>query len=275
MHVTGQQRFSIAYKWLVLALLLSALFLGYTAVYAFGVLDASTLQFEQWLLHRPITRLDCVFFEWRRLGEVLVSAWFTLLLGIICIRAGYRRRIVPYLLLLLLLSVGVEVVGKNMFAQVLPARLHSGMTTLTCPQMQGEPISVQIATSAVLWWMIPAPLPEQADWARDVSVMPLNFDKITRAYSYPGGHAARWCFFGLLACWLAWRHIKSRLLRSLTMGIALAVAFGGGLMQFYIGVHFVTDTLSGYLLGAAIACCAIGLLLLNDTRKRGHAPQTT
>jgi membrane-associated phospholipid phosphatase len=46
----------------------------------------------------------------------------------------------------------------------------------------------------------------------------------------------------------------------------LVVSFFGGFMQFYIGVHTLADTIAGYLLGAAAASCAIGFLIIFDTR---------
>jgi membrane-associated phospholipid phosphatase len=45
------------------------------------------------------------------------------------------------------------------------------------------------------------------------------------------------------------------------------MAFFGGFMQFYIGVHTLADTIAGYLLGAAAACYAIGFLNIFDTQR--------
>jgi len=81
------QQISSARKWFLLTLGLSGLFLIYTAVYATGVLDVSTLSVEHWLLNRPIGGLDCVFFEWRHVGDVPASLFLVLALSIVCWRA--------------------------------------------------------------------------------------------------------------------------------------------------------------------------------------------
>ena len=209
--------------WFLAAMLLLVLFIIYTAVFSTGALLYPNLQLEQLLLHRPLTGIDCVLFEWRQFGEVWFSLLLTLALGIACLFLGYHRSILPCLLLLLLLGVGIEYVGKQYFPQV-------------------EHYSANA---------------------------PLIFDENAAVENgYPSGHAIRWCFIGLVACWLAWRHIKSRLLRAFLMALALAVAFGGGFAQFYIGLHLATDLIAGYLMGASSACCAIGLLLLNETSKK-------
>ena len=87
------------------------------------------------------------------------------------------------------------------------------------------------------------------------------------------GHAIRWIFIGLIACWLLWRHMKYRRLRWLLMALALAMAISGGFAQFYTGFHLASDLTGGYLFGASIACCAIGLLLLNE-RPSAHSRVT-
>src|SRR5581483_1687146 len=96
----------MAKKWLILGLISLMLFLIYSAIYATGVLNISTLQVELWLMHRPLTRIDCIFYEWRNLGEVPSTLGFLALLSLICLRLGYRWRVVP--LLFLLLAVGLE-----------------------------------------------------------------------------------------------------------------------------------------------------------------------
>src|SRR5581483_3686452 len=122
-----QQR-SAAFRWFLLASVLCVIFLVYVGIYATGVLNVSTLQIEQWLLWRPITRVDCLFYEWRYLGEIPSSGVLVLVLGGLCMLTGYRRRVLPYLILLFLLCVSVEAVGKMLINPPLPNTLRSGMT---------------------------------------------------------------------------------------------------------------------------------------------------
>ncbi len=220
--------------WFVAACLLLILFGVYTVIFSTGVLLYPTLHIEQWLLHRPLTSLDCVLSGWKILGEVGASALFTLLLAIACLLLRYRRRVMVYLFLLLLLGVAAEYVGKQVFSQVVPVDTQFGINSLACPQMWNAPRSVRLMVGLGMWWKAP---PVHAGRIRNEQFRanaPLIFDE--RAYianGYPSGHAIRWCFIGLVACWLIWRHMKYRLLRILLMAIALAIAFGGGFAQFY------------------------------------------
>ncbi|HZR38775.1 MAG TPA: phosphatase PAP2 family protein [Ktedonobacteraceae bacterium] len=265
-----QQR-SAAFRWFLLASVLCVIFLVYVGIYATGVLNVSTLQIEQWLLWRPITRVDCLFYEWRYLGEIPSSGVLVLVLGGLCMLTGYRRRVLPYLILLFLLCVSVEAVGKMLINPPLPNTLRSGMTVLTCPQMYGQPASVRIEAAAGLWWQLPMPPRNQVSWARSVAAMSMDFAHMRvdgHENSFPGGHAMRWSFVGMLISWLLWSHIRPRLLRIPLTVVAFILAFAGGFMQFYIGVHTIADTISGYLFGFSAACCAIGLLTLNSPRRR-------
>jgi membrane-associated phospholipid phosphatase len=63
------------------------------------------------------------------------------------------------------------------------------------------------------------------------------------------------------------RHIKSAIVRWLFVTLTLILCFLGAAIQFYVGAHFMIDTLAGYLLGTSLACCAIGLLILNEKKR--------
>ncbi len=262
---------STAHKWFWAAFVLLAFFLVYTAIFSSGVLLNLTLQLEQWLLHRPLTGVDCIFRVWARVGEVSFSLLFTLLLGIGCLLLGYRRRVLPCLLLLLLLGAGVEFEGKQLFPQPLPVSLRLGIDSLQCPQIEGQPYSMKLLVLLGIWWKVPEIPPEGVRNGQYSATTPFTLNNAPPDYSYPSGHAIRWGFLGLVACWLVWRHMSRgilRVLRWLLMAFALAVAFGGGFAQFYIGFHLATDLIAGYLLGASTACYAIGLLLRNDQNRQ-------
>lgn len=256
-----------ARRWFLLALGLSGLFVLYTVIYATGWLNPSTYAVERWLLNRPIGRLDCVFFEWRHVGEVPVSLFLVLIVGIICWRMGYHWKIIPMLTLLLFLCIGIEYTGKILFILYLPSKLLDAMTVLSCPQISQQPLLVHFASMLGLWSKIPTPVATQINWVHAVAQLPnsavyAHWSADDRIRGYPAGHAMRWCFVGLMAAWLCWTHKAFSMKRLLLTSFFVVVAFFGGFMQFYIGVHMLTDTIAGYLLGAAAACCAIGLLIV-------------
>ncbi len=251
--------------WFIAGTVFCLLFIVYSTIYATKVMDIQTLEVERALLLRPITRVDCVFFEWRNLGGAPASLVIVCILGGICILSGFRRRVLLILLLLLLVGVGVELAGKRVIHVPLPATLRSGMTVLECPQLNNSPLSEHIAAATVQWSKIPDPPAIQVVWARKVSQLPFIFKSGETENSFPGGHAMRWSFLGLVECWLCWRLIRNRVLRSFLAVLCFVGSFLGGFMQFWIGVHFISDTIAGYLFGAALACYAISLLIHNDT----------
>src|SRR6266571_5461816 len=191
--------------WFTTALVLLALFLVFTIIFSTGVLLYPTLYVEQWLLHRPLTSVDCEFRTWRRFGTVQFGLIFTLALGIGCLLLGYRWRVLPYLFLLLLLGVGVEYIGKQQFPQPVPDSILTGMHSLFCPEMDHQPRSVRLSVTLGMWWTAP-PLSQDAVAAeQDAAATSFTVEGADPDYSYPSGHAIRWCFLGLVACWLFWR----------------------------------------------------------------------
>ncbi|HEY7418077.1 MAG TPA: phosphatase PAP2 family protein [Ktedonobacteraceae bacterium] len=263
-------------KWLILASALTIAFLIYCGVYATGVTNIATLEVERWLVGRPESRVDCVLSVWRNLGEVPATVALIGLIGIACILGWYRKRVLPLLLLLLLLAVGVETVGKAFISIPLPNTLRSGMTNLTCPQMDQSSNLIQLELTRIgvalgMINLVPPPSQVEISWSQEVSQMPLDLKASKPEHSFPGGHAIRWSFIWLLVAWLAWRHIRPRFLSVPLTALLFVFAFVGGFIQFYIGVHFISDTIAGYLFGGALACCAIAILQLNDTRKNGRS----
>jgi membrane-associated phospholipid phosphatase len=254
-------------KWFLLALIFGCLFLALTAFYATGVINTATLEVERWIIGRPLTQFDCVLVQWRNFSAATVTLVFIALIGIVCGLTRYRWRVLLYLVILILIGIAVEEVGKKFLALSLPPIMRSGMTTLTCPQA-GHSRLLQLQLGLGMWWKAPLPSLNVQDWAHTVSQMPINtsFGRLQRSNSYPSGHAIRWWFTGLLIAWLFWKHVKPGIVRWFLVALILILSFFGAAIQFYVGAHFIIDTLAGYLLGTALACCAIGLLIMNEKK---------
>ncbi|HLW00735.1 MAG TPA: phosphatase PAP2 family protein [Ktedonobacterales bacterium] len=263
-----QKRQAAASRWFALAAALLLLFLAYTAILTTGALAASTTSIEATLLGRPITRVDCLFYEWRNLGNPSIILLLTILLVAACLLLGYRWPVLLYLLLLLIACLVCEVVGKSIFTQPIPRAVSYGMAALSCPQLQGQPHSVHLEAAAGLWWKLPPISSQVVQQVHVFARQPDLFGGNDNFSSYPGGHAMRCSFLGVVIAWLCWRHIKPLALRVPVTSAALLIFFSIGLMQLYLGAHLLTDTIAGYLFGLAAGCCAVGLLLRHAPKRR-------
>src|SRR5215472_5241625 len=153
--MTGNFKFYVrsrARNWLLLALLFGCLFLALTACYATGVLNMTTLEVERWLIGRPLTQFDCVLAEWRNFGEASIILILIASVGIVCGITYYRWRVLPYLLLLCLLSIAIEGVGKSILSLSVSNTMHSGMASLTCPQ-GGQSRLQHLQLGLGMWWL--------------------------------------------------------------------------------------------------------------------------
>jgi undecaprenyl-diphosphatase len=76
------------------------------------------------------------------------------------------------------------------------------------------------------------------------------FGRLPHTFSFPSGHSLfSFCFYGVLAGLLAAR-IESRA-RRIAIWIVAAVLVGAiGLSRIYLGVHYPSDVIAGYLTGA-------------------------
>lgn len=254
-------------RWFLLALMFAILFLLLTAFYTTGLFTMPTLLVERWLIGRPQLQFDCVLVEWRNVGAVPVTLGIVTILGVICGLLGYRWRVLVLLVMLALIGIGAEIVGKDLIALPLPSVMRSGMVALTCPQV-GSSSLLHLQLGLGMWWKAPLPARGEQDWAHTVSQMPmlLNVGHLEADYSYPSGHALRCWFLGLVGAWLLWRHLPAGIVRKLSVTVLLIISLLVAAIQFYVGVHFISDTIAGYLLGTSLACCAIGLLMTNERR---------
>jgi undecaprenyl-diphosphatase len=93
-------------------------------------------------------------------------------------------------------------------------------------------------------------------------------------YSFPSGHALfSFCFYGVLAGLLTAR-IRSRAQRIATWTFTAFLVFAIGLSRIYLGVHYPSDVVAGYL---AATVWGSTLLVLDHLhfRKRSRSRQPT
>ena len=92
-------------------------------------------------------------------------------------------------------------------------------------------------------------------------------------YSFPSGHATTaLALYGLLAYFI-YRHYNRSPSRSLTLWVAGILIILVGFSRIYLGVHFLSDVLAGYLLGLLWLLVGVSLVEVMMYRKnRMHLP---
>lgn len=69
-------------------------------------------------------------------------------------------------------------------------------------------------------------------------------------FSFPSGHSTTAiALFGLLAYFM-YRHYNEEWQKRLALWLALALILGTGFSRIYLGVHYLSDVLAGFMLGA-------------------------
>ncbi|TXK31563.1 phosphatase PAP2 family protein [Pontibacter qinzhouensis] len=87
-------------------------------------------------------------------------------------------------------------------------------------------------------------------------------------YSFPSGHATTaMALFGMVAYFLC-QHYRAPAQRRLIIAGAVLVIAGIGFTRIYLGVHFLTDVLAGYMLGALWLLLGISLTELMTYRSK-------
>jgi undecaprenyl-diphosphatase len=79
------------------------------------------------------------------------------------------------------------------------------------------------------------------------------------SFSFPSGHAAgSFCIYGMLGILIA-THLTSRPARWVVRLAAALLVLLIGTSRVYLGVHYPTDVLAGYFLGAIIVTLAVSI----------------
>ncbi|MBB6638423.1 phosphatase PAP2 family protein [Cohnella thailandensis] len=76
-----------------------------------------------------------------------------------------------------------------------------------------------------------------------------SFHRLVQAsgYSFPSGHSmGAFSLYGI-AAFLLWKHISSRRGRTLLILVSCALVLAIGISRIYLGVHYPSDVLAGYL----------------------------
>ena len=77
-------------------------------------------------------------------------------------------------------------------------------------------------------------------------------------YSFPSGHATMaFALYGGLT-FLLWRHISTRLGRTILIILSVLMIFTIGISRIYLGVHYPSDIIAGYFISAFWLTFAIG-----------------
>ena len=93
------------------------------------------------------------------------------------------------------------------------------------------------------------------------------FGPIPRTPSFPSGHALfSFCFYGVLAGLLADR-IESRRLQVLVWSGAAVLVGAIGLSRIYLGVHYPSDVIAGYLTGTLWVSAMVAVDRMRKQRK--------
>lgn len=82
---------------------------------------------------------------------------------------------------------------------------------------------------------------------------------VETGFSFPSGHTANATVaYGIMA-WLIGRVAGGRSVRTAAWALAVAVAIGVGLSRVWLGVHYPSDVVAGWLLGIAVVALVAGL----------------
>jgi len=93
------------------------------------------------------------------------------------------------------------------------------------------------------------------------------YGPIPRTYSFPSGHSlVSFCFYGVLAGLLTGR-VRSMSARVLIWLIAALLVLSIGLSRIYLGVHYPSDVIAGYLTGTIWAATMVALDRVRRRRK--------
>ena len=94
-------------------------------------------------------------------------------------------------------------------------------------------------------------------------------EPIPHSMGFPSGHAAFAIILGGMVIYLAWQYIPSPGVRWGIAAVLTLLILGVGVSRVYLGVHWPSDVLGGYLFGGSVLLVAVRLRdLLAAYRRR-------
>jgi undecaprenyl-diphosphatase len=66
-------------------------------------------------------------------------------------------------------------------------------------------------------------------------------------YSFPSGHSMEAVAFYAVLSFLLWRHLTTSFGRGLLIAFSTCIIFAIGVSRIYLGVHYPSDVIGGYL----------------------------
>lgn len=105
---------------------------------------------------------------------------------------------------------------------------------------------------------------------------PLGSVFAAQAFSFPSGHAMVSAAFYLFVAYLSWRILRGRLRLVVVAGLLTLIGLIG-VSRLYLGVHFFTDVVAGYLTGFIWTDAVIiaGRVLSRPARGRPHGTDSS
>jgi membrane-associated phospholipid phosphatase len=149
-------------------------------------------------------------------------------------------------------------------------RTHGTAPALLALQTVSQPFLLYVlATGTALWAWLAKGLRSRALWAFVTMMVAWNVGLLAKAlvgrarpivddpishspgFSFPSGHAFNVAVVGTVVVFLLWP-LLSTVGHRVAMAVAVAFALVVGLDRVFLGVHFPSDVLAGYVLGVGI-----------------------